>query len=390
MSWQVNMKRLMKLLFSLSLLFFGLKISSALGQEIKTPSNKVAGTKETSTKAVPAPVPDRNTPVSTQSDLKVGDLIQQGKSLYRSARFKQALAKFEAALKQEPGNDEALGLAAVTAFRLDNQAQSREFFLRRVELPGQKDSVKAYSFYRVALTYWREAHDVVAKYGDTESGKLVYNLPERDVSSVKDDITYGLDFVSRALKIRNDFIEAYNVKNLLHAEAALAEKDEKKAGVHRDQSIEALRRALTLAEKSAAGARSDTTDFSQPTIRIAEVARTKEDEGRIVDPMMAKLEGGTPKKRLQPIFPSVRSLKPSTDPNNPSGVGTSQDETVKVEILVSTTGNVVFAHIIEGHPEIHSAAIVAARSWKFEPAKFEGRLVQVSSVITFPVRQGQR
>ncbi len=384
------MKPLMKLLFALSFVFFGSELSSTHGQEVKGPINKVTGTKETSTKAVPMPAPDRNTPVSTQPDLKVGDLIQQGKSLYRSARFKQALAKFEAALKQEPGHDEALGLAAVTAFRLDNQAQSREFFLRRVELPGQKDSVKAYSFYRVALTYWREAHDIVAKYGNTESGELVYDLPERDVLNVKDDITYGLDYVSRALKIRNDFLEAYNVKNLLHAEAALAERDEKKANGHRNQSIEALRRALTLAEKSAAGARSDTTDFSQPTVRIAEVARTKEDEGRIVDPMMEKIEGGTPKRRLQPIFPSVRSLKPSTDPNNPSGVGTSQVETVKVEILVSTTGSVVFAHIIEGHPEIHGAAIVAARSWKFEPAKFEGRLVQISSVITFPVKQGQR
>ena len=76
-----------------------------------------------------------------KSDLPASELIAQGKALYRTARFKLAMARFEAALKQEPDNDEALGLAAETAFRLDSQTVSRYHFLKRAGLPDQKDSV---------------------------------------------------------------------------------------------------------------------------------------------------------------------------------------------------------------------------------------------------------
>src|ERR1700741_2385044 len=62
-----------------------------------------------------------------KSNLSVAQLIAQGKALYRAQRLKPALAKFEAALKLDPENDEALSLAAVTAFRLDLQPQSRDY-----------------------------------------------------------------------------------------------------------------------------------------------------------------------------------------------------------------------------------------------------------------------
>jgi len=75
----------------------------------------------------------------TKSTPSVTQLIDQGKELYRTQRFNPALAKFEAALKMEPNNDEALGLAAVTAFRLDNQPQSRDFFVRRAGLRARID-----------------------------------------------------------------------------------------------------------------------------------------------------------------------------------------------------------------------------------------------------------
>src|SRR5262249_59877584 len=85
-------------------------------------------------------------------DPSAAQSIEQGKTLYRAQRLKPALAKFEAALKLEPENDEALSFAAVTAFRLDLQSQSRDYFIRRANLARQKDSVKAFSYYRVALT----------------------------------------------------------------------------------------------------------------------------------------------------------------------------------------------------------------------------------------------
>src|SRR5262249_24868405 len=109
---------------------------------------------------------DLAVPAQTKTTPTVPPLIDQGKKHIPTPRLNPARAKFEAALKMEPNNDEALGLAAVTAFRLDNQPQSRDFFVRRAGLPGQKDSIKAFSYYRVALTYWREVHDLVAKFAE--------------------------------------------------------------------------------------------------------------------------------------------------------------------------------------------------------------------------------
>ncbi|MER3418133.1 MAG: hypothetical protein C4343_03265, partial [Chloroflexota bacterium] len=62
------------------------------------------------------------------------DLVEQGKQFYRTSKLPQALKKFTDALKLEADNDEALGLAAITAFRLGNYEQSRELFGRRLAL----------------------------------------------------------------------------------------------------------------------------------------------------------------------------------------------------------------------------------------------------------------
>jgi TonB family protein len=381
-------------------LLIGVYLSCLLfvyGQQSVSTTRKTTADNTTTAKPAPKPTPSpvKKTATSTQPvsqeikpEQSVAELITQGKSLYRSARFKQALAKFEAALKQKPENDEALGLAAVTAFRLDNQVQSRDYFLRRVDLPDQKDSVKAYCYYRVALTYWRDAHDIVAKYGEIQNGKPVYNLTERDVSEAKYAITNGLENVDRALAITGNIAEAYNVKNLLHAEAALMATDQNSAKENRELSVKALRRAIELTQASAVGKRGEAADFSQPTVRIAEYAKNKDDEEKLEDPMMEILEGGRPTKRVHAIFPSLRQPKPATETTDPSANYFSGK--VIVEVLVSTTGEVVFAHVVEGRSELNGAAIVAARSWKFAPAKFEGKPVQVSGVISFQMRPWQR
>src|SRR5438046_404815 len=94
--------------------------------------------------------PDGQTASQDKREASAADLIAQGKALFRAVKLRQALVKFEAALKQEPDNDEALGLAAETAFRMDSQTAAREYFLRRAELSGQKASVKAFCYQRVA------------------------------------------------------------------------------------------------------------------------------------------------------------------------------------------------------------------------------------------------
>ncbi len=343
--------------------------------------------------------------VSAQKpDPSAAQLIEQGKALYRAGRLKPALAKFEAALKLEPGNDEALGLAAVTAFRLDLQSQSRDYFMRRANLAGQKDSVKAFSFYRVALTYWREVHDLVAKFVSIKENKVVALIPEDRRAEIRSGIESGLKYADKALAISNNFAEAQNIKNLLHAEAALSSDSEETADEHRRQSVECLRRAIELS-KVAAGAKSaDVADFSLPTIRISEFAQTDEEEEKLADPMKRLISGGRPVKRTQAVFPGVRPGK-TGNPDDPSTKGVTKDGgayslgagrgaltaayapgIVKVEVLISSAGDVVFAHIVDGRSDLNGEAILAARAWKFEPAKFEGKPVQVSGVITFDMK----
>src|SRR5262245_60034661 len=260
----------------------------------------------------PAKKTDAASPTPTPEPTAI-ELITQGKTLYRSQRFKQALAKFESALKLEPGNDEALGFAAVTAFRLDNQAQSRDYFQRRADLHDQKDSVKAFSFYRIALTYWREVHDLVAKFSEVKDNQVAVNLPEREGLDLKYGIENGLAYADKALAISGGYAEAHNIKNLLNAEAALAETDDEKARAYRKESVDSLRRAIGLSKTPAGGRNLADADFSLPTIRVSTFTHTKEEEDKLEDPMMKLIEGGKPLKRMQAVFPSVKPPKSNAD-----------------------------------------------------------------------------
>jgi hypothetical protein len=339
-----------------------------------------------------------------KSDLSAVQLIGQGKALYRAQRLKPALAKFEAALKLDPENDEALSLAAVTAFRLDLQPQSRHYFVRRADLKGQKDSVKAFSYYRVALTYWREAHDLVAKFAGIKGNKVAAPTPEQNREDIRSGINKGLEYADKALAILDNFAEVHNVKNLLHAEAALSADSEGMADAHRRQSVGSLRRAIELSKSPTGANVSDVADFSLPTIRVSEFAHTDEEESKIEDPMKTLITGGRPIKRTQATFPGARPAKAGNQ-DDPSAKGVTKDGgayslgagrgaltaayapgIVKVEVLVSSAGDVVFAHVVDGRSDLNGEAILAARAWKFEPAKFEGKQVQVSGMITFDMK----
>ncbi|MBS1791107.1 MAG: energy transducer TonB [Acidobacteria bacterium] len=315
-----------------------------------------------------------------KSDAPAADLVAQGKSLYRTAKFKLALAKFEAALGQEPDNDEALGLAAETAFRLDSQGAARDYFLKRAGLPGQKDSVKAYSYHRAAMTCWREAHDLVAKYVDLKNGKPVPSLPESTQRDVSDVIAKGLEYASRALSIRSDFADAYNIRNLLNSEAALAADTDSSAKNHWQKALDDVRMALSMSKPMADSKAAESADFNYPTIRISEFSKTAEEQNQQTDEMMKILEGGKPLKRVQANFRSTFPSK-SNDPDDSAFSGK-----VKVEVLISTEGKVIFTHIIDGRSDLNSAAILAARGWTFEPAMLDGQPVQISSVISFETK----
>jgi TonB family protein len=71
------------------------------------------------------------------------------------------------------------------------------------------------------------------------------------------------------------------------------------------------------------------------------------------------------KSKVQPTYPELARKM------NISG-------TVKIEVVVSPNGTVKDARVVGGHPVLASAALEAAKKWRFEPASVES-----SGVIDF-------
>ena len=64
------------------------------------------------------------------------------------------------------------------------------------------------------------------------------------------------------------------------------------------------------------------------------------------------------KSKIQPLYPDLARKM------NISG-------TVKVEVVVAPNGTVKDARVVGGHPVLASAALDAAKKWRFEPAAGE-------------------
>ncbi len=346
------------------------------------------------------------TPKPTPSPATAKDLIAQGNQQYRKGKFDLAAKQFLAALKLEPNNDDALGYASLTAYELGNLAQARELFQRRTDLPNQKGTIKTFSTYMVALTCWRQAHELIAKRGELKLPETVYKLPEKELTTANEHVTAGLATVHKVLALKPDYTEAINVKNLLHAEAAAIASAESKANEHRTAALDALRQAIKLHKVG-------TEDFGAPTVLLGEFGATDEEQDQIKDPMLAKVEGGRPLTRATAVLPVVKiaAAKPRSQGGEPppTGVGAggsavsvgpgqgalrpSKTETVqlkgglaKVEVLINSAGKIVFARMLDGPAATTGPALEAAKKWTFSPPKFEGHPIQVLGVITFNVQ----
>lgn len=346
------------------------------------------------------------TPKPSPSPATAKTYVASGIVQYRKGKFDLAAKQFMAALKLEPNNDEALGYASLTAYQMGNQLQARDLFQRRANLPNQKSTVSVFCNYMVALTWWREAHEIIAKRGELKLPKTVYTLPEKELAAAHLSLTAGLTSINNVLSARPNYAEALNLQNLLHAEAALLATDESKAEAERQASLHALRQALKLPKPA-------TEDFGAPTLLLGEFALDDEAQAQITDPALKLLEGGKPLTRTLAVLPVIKVAgarpKGTGDQPAPTGVGPGGSAVslgpgqgalrpqrtevmqlkggkAKVEVLISTAGKVVFARILDGPPVTTGPSVDAAKTWTFSPPKFEGHPVQVLGVITFDVK----
>ena len=68
----------------------------------------------------------------------------------------------------------------------------------------------------------------------------------------------------------------------------------------------------------------------------------------------------------------IRRAKTKVQPSYPELAKKMQiSGTVKIEVTVATNGSVKEARVVGGHPVLASAALDAAKKWRFEPAPSE-------------------
>ena len=68
----------------------------------------------------------------------------------------------------------------------------------------------------------------------------------------------------------------------------------------------------------------------------------------------------------------IRRAKAKVQPAYPELAKKMQiSGTVKIEVVVSTSGTVKEARVVGGHPVLANAALDAAKKWRFEPAPNE-------------------
>ena len=62
------------------------------------------------------------------------------------------------------------------------------------------------------------------------------------------------------------------------------------------------------------------------------------------------------------------------------------EATVVVKFVVTESGDVTGVTIVRGHPMFDAAVLAAVRSWRYQPAMFEGRPIRVYRVARIPFK----
>jgi TonB family protein len=87
-------------------------------------------------------------------------------------------------------------------------------------------------------------------------------------------------------------------------------------------------------------------------------------------PMAYGILQGLAVKKVQPPYPPVARAA-------------GAQGAVRVQVLISETGEVIEATVVSGHPLLRGAALEAARRWQFKPTEVSAKVVKVQGILTF-------
>jgi Gram-negative bacterial TonB protein C-terminal len=87
--------------------------------------------------------------------------------------------------------------------------------------------------------------------------------------------------------------------------------------------------------------------------------------------------------QASPISGGILNGKATVLPLAPYPQSSTESGLVKVGVLVSEDGNVIFAEVIDGPKSLRAAAIAAVLKTKFSPTRLSGQPVKISGVLVY-------
>jgi tetratricopeptide (TPR) repeat protein len=114
---------------------------------------------------------------------------------------------------------------------LGQEEEHRNWLLKRIQLPGQADTVRAETYYTLAVGYWEDSYKITQKYLLPKTQPPQYR-PIRewdagDADKAKEVIMKGLQHMEESLKINPKYANCFSYRSLLYREQVKIETDAK-------------------------------------------------------------------------------------------------------------------------------------------------------------------
>lgn len=114
---------------------------------------------------------------------------------------------------------------------LDQKEENRNWVLKRINLPGQSDEIRAQSYYTLAVGYWEDSYKITQKYLIPRTQPAQYKPTAEweagDEEQVKQLVLKGLGYMEDSLKVNPKYANCYSYRGLLYREQIKIEQDPK-------------------------------------------------------------------------------------------------------------------------------------------------------------------
>jgi TonB family protein len=315
---------------------------------------------------------------------KPGDETPENVEMARSA-----ILAYQRILSFDPSNEEAYKAIAVLYAAIREEQLLRDWIWMHASNSLVSVEKRAEAYAILAGKDW----DCSFRITELPENKLVemkgnspvvvFKKPKSalDFEKAKLCVTRGLEMSELAIALDANSETAWSYKtNLLIEQSKLAEmdgQDELKTACLKAAN-EAQAQASRLAEKRRREEEELTPQENRPPPPVRLSAESKERQFPATVPPSRKIVPGgdlnnAAVNKPEPIYPQLAKSAGA------SGI-------VRVEIVVSESGDVISARAVSGHQLLQAAAVAAARRAKFTPISIQNEPVNVRGFLTYEFR----